>query len=73
MSVSIGPLFTGGQPPGPLLTNLHGVLDDFVEQACILAHRAEPRIRRRRGDGRRLAFPELANRLAYHVILFCRT
>jgi hypothetical protein len=29
-------LFTGGQPPRPLLTDLHGVLDDLVDQLGII-------------------------------------
>jgi hypothetical protein len=36
MSASTSDLFTGSEPPGPLLPDLHGVLNDLVEQLGIV-------------------------------------
>jgi len=41
MSVSRSALFTGTQPPWPLLADLHRVLDHLVEQLGIVAHRSD--------------------------------
>src|SRR4029077_20240991 len=69
MSVSMRALFTGGQSPGPLLANLHGLLDDLIEHRGILAHGPKPRVRRRLGGGRLLDFLDLPKRLAHHLVL----
>ena len=62
-------LFTGGQPPGPLLANLHGLLDDLIEQFGILAHGAKPRVRPKLASGRSLHFLKLPKRLVNHLVL----
>jgi hypothetical protein len=62
ISVSSSDLFTRCQPPGPLLPDLHGVLNNLIEQIGIFPPGPEQRVGRRlghRGRRRRLRLRNL--------------